>query len=406
VQTLQTLPIGGGPPLVSAIAAPVAHRIAELHLRLGQFVWSPQRTFLFFEGQSDLTRNIWRIGVDPVTLEWTSGPDRLTAGSGIDGELSISTDGTRLAFGSRVERTQIQSFALEPSGPITGSPAMLTPEGADAQIVDLSPTGRQFVYSTARHDRDELWIHSVDQREDRLRSVEPNGSIVQPRWSRDGQQLAYMRRVNDSPADRSLVLLAASSGEPRVVASTQALRMIYDWSPDNQSFLVGCRAGARAAVCILPISPAHAAGQSLALFAADSERDLYGIRVSPDGRWVTVSASADSAHAAISVIPAGGGPWVSMTAGDHYDTKPRWSTDGKFVYFLSSRGGSWNVWRRAFDAQRARPSGALTQVSFFDSAAQAIDYHSDLQFAVSANGIVVPVTSKAGAIWIVGNADE
>jgi Tol biopolymer transport system component len=399
-----TVPLGDGPPVVSRISVRVADRLSELHLQLGRFVWSPRRDMVYFEGRTEQTRNIWRIGVDPATLEWIAGPDRLTAGSGVDTDLSVSPNGEKLAFASRVENTRIQSFAMDPqSGLITGPPEPLSPEGADAQIVDLSPSGTEIAYRTAPHGRDELWIHS-DDRADRLRSVEPNGTILQPRWSRDGQRLAYMRRHNGS-RETAVVLLAANTGEPQVMSTTPALRMIYDWSPDDRSFLVGCRVAGRFAVCVLPIA-ASRAEQELPIFAADAQRDLFGIRVSPDSRWVTVSATPDAMHSAISVIPSRGGAWVPVTTGEQYDTKPRWSPDGRFIYFLSDRDGTWNLWRRGFDPSSGSPLGEPTRVSSFGSAAQFIDYQSDLQFAIAGNRAIVPITQKSGAIWIIEGADR
>jgi Tol biopolymer transport system component len=390
---------------VSRLSDGVADRFTDLHLEFGRFVWSPHRDMIYFEGRTEQTRNIWRIGVDPGTLEWISGPDRLTAGSGIDTDLSIAPTGDKLAFASHVENTRIQSFAMDAaSGRITGPPEPLSPEGADAQVVDLSPSGTEIAYRTVLHGRDELWIHS-ENRVDRLRSVERNGTILQPRWSRDGQQLAYMRRQNAS-RDTAVVLLAANAGEPRVVSTTPALRMIYDWSPDNRSFLVGCRVADRSAVCVLPIDASPTGEPALPIFAADPERDLFGIRVSPDNRWVTVSATPDAMHSAISVIPSRGGSWVPITNGEQYDTKPRWSPDGKFIYFLSSRGGAWNLWRRGFDPNAGFPLGEPVQVSSFGSAGQFIDYHSDLQFAIAGNRAIVPITQKSGAIWIIENADR
>jgi Tol biopolymer transport system component/DNA-binding winged helix-turn-helix (wHTH) protein len=399
-----TMPLGDGPPVVSKLSGRVAARLSELHLQLGRFVWSPRRDMIYFEGRTEQTRNIWRIRVNPATLEWIAGPDRLTAGSGLDTDLSVSPNGEKLAFASRVEKTRIQSFAMDPrSGLITGPPEPLSPEGADAQIVDLSPNGTEIAYRTARHGRDELWIHS-DDTADRLRSVEPNGTILQPRWSRDGHRLAYMRRHRAS-RETAVVLLAANAGEPQVVSTTPALRMIYDWSPDDRSFLVGCRVADRFAICILPMA-ASRAGESLPVFAADPERDLFGIRVSPDSRWVTVSATPDAMHSAISVIPARGGAWVPITTGEQYDTKPRWSPDGKFVYFLSDRDGAWNLWRRGFDPASGSPKGEPARVSSFGSTAQFIDYKSDLQFAIAGNRAIVPITEKSGAIWIMEGADR
>src|SRR2546427_5950514 len=39
--------------------------------------------------------NLWRVEVDPQTLEWIAGPERLTNGPGLDRDLAVSSDGKR-----------------------------------------------------------------------------------------------------------------------------------------------------------------------------------------------------------------------------------------------------------------------------------------------------------------------
>ncbi|MEO7890286.1 MAG: hypothetical protein ABIW19_09815 [Vicinamibacterales bacterium] len=388
------------------MAPEVASRLRDLKLSLGQIVWGPRGDCLFFEAQIDQTRNLWRIRIDPKTLAWVGGPERLTVGAGLDSAIAISPDGTKLAFSSRVERTRILSYSLDSAtGRISNRGEALSPEGADAQVADLSPEGRRIVYRTANRGRSELWIHSFGSDPDRLRTTEPTAGILQPRWSRDGLQLAYLR-TSSVESGNAVVVLAVNSGEGRLVPSKSALSMIYDWSPDGESFLVGCRVATRSAVCQLPITSSPSAESDLRVFAADPSRDLFGIRVSPDGRWVTVSSSEDARSSAISIIPATGGKWISLTRADYYDTKPRWAPDGRAVYFMSNRGGSWNVWKQGFDSGHGRPVGEATQVSSFGTAGQRIQYQSQIQFAVSGDRVIVPVTEMSGAVWILENVHK
>ena len=68
---------------------------------------------------------------------------------------------------------------------------------------------------------------------------------------------------------------------------------------------------------------------------------IYQSHFSPDGRWIVFQAFLKSRHfeSAVFVVPAsGGGKWIRITDGRHWDDKPRWSPDGKTIYFLSRRG--------------------------------------------------------------------
>ena len=60
-------------------------------------------------------------------------------------------------------------------------------------------------------------------------------------------------------------------------------------------------------------------------------------------------------------VPVGGGTAVRVTDDAAIDATPVWSSDGRYLYFSSSRGGITNLWRVPIDethrrAPPARPS--------------------------------------------------
>ncbi|OAI42109.1 peptidase S9 [Verrucomicrobia bacterium SCGC AG-212-E04] len=99
-----------------------------------------------------------------------------------------------------------------------------------------------------------------------------------------------------------------------------------------------------------------------------SVRDLVKLervsdpRVSPDGRFVAyqVRRTDLDANKGINGIwlldlktPAAAPRMLSAPASEA--NSPRWSNDGKAIYFLSSRSGSTQVWRLALDGGEAQP---------------------------------------------------
>jgi Tol biopolymer transport system component/DNA-binding winged helix-turn-helix (wHTH) protein len=406
-----TVPLDGGPRARSVVASAVAARLRDSGLRLGGFIWARSGDTLYFEGRSEQTQNVWRIRVNPRTLEWVSGPDRLTTSSNLESGLALSPDGKQLAFGSRVEHTVAWSFPFDPvSGRITGPGEAVTPEGANAEILDISPDGNQLVYNVTGRNRHELWIRSLNRQSDFLRTVEVEAAIVQPRWSRDGTQLAYLRRPADRMHPASVVLLAANDdGEERVLAADHSPEMVYDWSVDGTSLLVRCRTSSvRSAICRMP-SAASGSKPFMRLFAADEDFNLYAAKYSPDGRWVSFIAAPDLTRSTVFVSSADGGPWIAITEAEdrHFEDKPRWSPDGRALYFLSNRTGFWNVWGRRFDPEAARPVGEPFQVSRFDSSVQMVHPNvSNLQIAVTGTRLILPITQTSGNVWILENVDQ
>jgi len=96
---LVTVPVDRGHAARSAIPPETRQQLDRTGVTLSNFVWAPDGRHLYFEGRSQLVRNIWRVKVDPVTLAWVDGPERLTTGPGADAGLAVSPDGRRLAFG-------------------------------------------------------------------------------------------------------------------------------------------------------------------------------------------------------------------------------------------------------------------------------------------------------------------
>lgn len=71
---------------------------------------------------------------------------------------------------------------------------------------------------------------------------------------------------------------------------------------------------------------------------------------SPHGQRIAFwGVHQDSSLANLWTIPASGGPSVRVTSNAAIDWNPCWSADGKYLYFISDRGGSMNLWRVAID---------------------------------------------------------
>ena len=56
-------------------------------------------------------------------------------------------------------------------------------------------------------------------------------------------------------------------------------------------------------------------------------------------------------------VPVDGGSPVPVTDDDHINWNPVWSPDGRYLYFVSDRSGSMNVWRVPIDEATGRVLG-------------------------------------------------
>jgi dipeptidyl aminopeptidase/acylaminoacyl peptidase len=109
-------------------------------------------------------------------------------------------------------------------------------------------------------------------------------------------------------------------------------------------FVVAAVLGALAAV--------PAAAQQAQRFTVEEMLKLDRVsdpQLSPDGRHVAyvvtqVNLEANSRNSDIWLVPVAGGKPVAIARSDRSDDTPRWSPDGRTLAFVSTRGGSSQVW--------------------------------------------------------------
>jgi dipeptidyl aminopeptidase/acylaminoacyl peptidase len=97
--------------------------------------------------------------------------------------------------------------------------------------------------------------------------------------------------------------------------------------------------------------------------------------VSPDGRLIaftatTVQEAQNRRHTEIWVVPAAGGDPVRYTSPGTESTNPRWSIDGRYLFFSSQRpGGRGNTWALRMD----QPGGEAFQMNDYPSGSMPLD---------------------------------
>lgn len=360
--------------------------------------------------------NVWLVRMEPQTLEWRLGPERVTVGAGLDTNIAISADGHSVAFTTRTDRTQVRAFPFDPSeGKLLGEGKVVSLAGADAVSPDLS-AGDQLVYRVSRGARQELWSRSLSGGNDKLLFAGTE-EILDPVWSADGSHLVFERREGQFPGNKSqrqrelegqmMVIQADGSKGRPVTASAPGSRAVRptDWSTDASSILAACRDRTTGAVsiCDVPVGSGPDSAAAVRIVASDPKHNLWQARYSPNRRWIGFNATSrsDAAISTIGVTSAKGGAWVSITDGLHWDDKPRWAPDGRTIYFVSNRSGFLNVWGRRFDQDRGVALGQPFRVTGFEKASQRVsDIISTLSLAIDPKTLILPVTESTGSIWV------
>ena len=117
------VPLAGGVAARVNVSPAVLANMKESQFGPIDFRWASAGDAMYIEGAARGVVNLWRVGVDRSTLEWVSGPERLTTGIGRDGEVAPSPDGSKLAFVTRAET--VRAWAL----PFDAASRRVTGEG-------------------------------------------------------------------------------------------------------------------------------------------------------------------------------------------------------------------------------------------------------------------------------------
>jgi Tol biopolymer transport system component len=403
-----TAPVAGGAAVASRLAAAYAADLKRQGVTLGRFVWAASGGQLYFEGRSAEAQGIWRVPVERESLAWTAPPERVSTGPGQYGDLALSPDAGRLAFTVGNERTRVWSFPFAPElGHLTGEGQAITP-GGPAEFDAAAPLdGSRVAYRTVRGGRQELWQRSASGEDERLLVSSASSMRTSPRWSRDGTRLAYLRSSGDtwdSSVSRAIAIIPAGGGPEEVLDLPTQMEIVPDdWSADGLWILGACRRSPHQPRGT-GVMPSSAGGRpDVRVVAADRSRDLMCQRFSPDGRWISFMA-VDSARRDVStlyVMPASGGRWIPVSAGDTYDDKPRWSPDGRVLYYLSARDGTLNLWGRRFDPASGTAVGDAFRVTSFRATGPTLPRDlARVEIAIAANRLFVPITEASGTIWM------
>jgi dipeptidyl aminopeptidase/acylaminoacyl peptidase len=162
---------------------------------------------------------------------------------------------------------------------------------------------------------------------------------------------------------------------------------------------------------LVPVASApHAETAAQKVISSDPAYMLYQPHFSPNGRWIVfeaVASSPDPPESTLYVVPASGGPWTRITDSKHWDDKPRWSPDGRTIYFVSRRGGFFNLWGIHFDPATGKTVGQAFQVSEFESPRLMIPrWIPPVGLSLTQDKLVLTMAEESGSIWVLDNVDR
>ena len=336
--------------------------------------------------------SLWRVPLDTDPWGFSERPQPLSFGPSWPNSASVADDGT-IALSVVDSDIGIWSMPLGQAAAATldtslqspTEPATLSISKAANRIVFVARTGSTDVYARDLPSGREINITNNQNRE--------RGAAI----SEDGMNVAYETRSRDNSEIR---VYSFESGQNRLLC--QSCGIPNDWSPDNRHLLVSHADPSR----ISRVSASN--GESSELIRFDDGHVVDSARFSPDGRWIAFARREDaSAVAQILVAPVDAtspiarSDCIDITDKDHFDAMPRWSADGRSLYFLSNRTGNLDIWWVGLSPDN-RPRGEPQPVRTFDTtrfSIATIEYE-DMGFDVGPNRIYFTLQELTGRIFL------
>jgi len=290
--------------------------------------WTPDGRYFVFQDQHEGRLDFWTVP-EKKALPWGTHrdtPARLTAGP-LDYQYPLpSKDGKTIFALGTARRAELIRYDQRTRKFI---PFLA---GISAEGLAFSRDGQWVAYTS--FPEGDLWRMTIDGSEKRQLTFPPLRAFS-PRWSPDGQQIAFTADFPASRVVRNVYLISREAGTPERVLASEQSQSDVDWSPDGKQLVWSSLFVPNAPIYLFDL-------RTHSITEMAESKGLCKPRWSPDGKMIVAMSTTGPAKLMLLNIEAKRWAEVTSFPVGHY---PTWSHDGKYIYFQYSRDEAKQVFR-------------------------------------------------------------
>lgn len=357
--------------------------------------------FVVFSGIMKDSVNLWRLAVSPGSWSISRRPERLTLGAD-EREASVAPDG-RIVFTTSVRKINIWRLPLNVNDGLGARTMERLTDGATADYSpDVTLDGSRISFRSGRSGNVDAWIQDVrTRRQTPLTTNAPAESA--PRLNHDGSQVAFSMVENGR---RPIYAVSTDSGLARKICAHCGPP--HGWTADGGRIIYQHVEQKKSAIHLLDV----ATGEHGPI-ARHTDFPLFAARLSRDDQWLAFKGDVTTDRTQIFVARMPGGKsipqepipvdeWIPVSGTETWDDLPRWSPNGKLIYFTSDRDGFRCIWAQRFDPGAGQIVGEPFVARHFHRRRLSLSTLrlSELELAVSRSGLYFPLEEVIGNIWL------
>jgi dipeptidyl aminopeptidase/acylaminoacyl peptidase len=224
---------------------------------------------------------------------------------------------------------------------------------ADVAEPAFAPDGNTLAYSVEVSNLDEdrkqsdLWRVGYDGQDRTQLTATPTANEWAPAWSPDGRWLAFLADRGGDEAETQVWTMPARGGEARALTAVAQGVIDFAWSPDSRR------------LALIIADPLRPAGAPKPKNPPPIVTERFHFKQDVDGYL-----GAQRSHLYLFEIATG--QLTQLTAGEHDESAPSWSPDGRQIAYVTQRGDDANrtgkVWLHLIEPRAGATERPLAQL--------------------------------------------